>query len=173
MSFSFLKVKLKHLEPIITDLWGPDYLNKKKFPLKTKYGEIQETSIHISHDGYDCDGPQSYIYNFAILFKDRVRNYHREYWFHGKDREPFTYLCEGFFDDESNKQFKQDDDYIMINVIDPESKNITANETEPDEKNDEDKYTDSYLEYMERWGKEDEEEDNISSTITYPVDWDI
>jgi hypothetical protein len=53
--------------------------------------------IKVSHDGYDCDGPQSNLYDLTVTYLDKNNNikkdsWHREYWFHGKDAELFSLL---------------------------------------------------------------------------------
>jgi len=52
--------------------------------------EIVETK----HDGYDDEGPDSNLYNLHIFIKRDGKYYeqlfHREYWYHGKDDEPYV-----------------------------------------------------------------------------------
>ena len=52
---------------------------------------IKEIKINISHDGYDCDGPQSNLYDLFILHEKNNKRYlsewHREQWFRGSDED--------------------------------------------------------------------------------------
>lgn len=50
--------------------------------------------VEIKHDGYDEMGPESNLYDLHLFIK-RDGNYyeqlfHREYWYHGKDDEPYV-----------------------------------------------------------------------------------
>ena len=50
-----------------------------------------DTKLSLHHDGYDCYGPESNIYNFTVLFikdfKIFYQIFHREYWFDGNYEE--------------------------------------------------------------------------------------
>ena len=67
--------------------------------LDTYFGDdckVISTSTKIEHDGYDAYGPESNLYDFAVLFlkDDKIyyTEFHREYWFHGEDDEEYR-LC--------------------------------------------------------------------------------
>lgn len=45
----------------------------------------------LSHDGYDCDGPESDIWTLFIYDVNNrlIKQYGREYWFRGDDNEEY------------------------------------------------------------------------------------
>jgi len=129
MSFTFKETKLKHLENVIEDLWGAEYLDKKKFPLMTKYGEIQGTYLNISHDGYDRDGPQSNLYDFTVWCENKNQHYHREYWFHGKDREQFYLQYSSQNDNDNNSYCEKKEEFRFITEQDDTSDNDEEDDT--------------------------------------------
>ena len=61
--------------------------------LKKDYKNISfETQI--DHDGFDADGPQSYLYDLIATWsfngKTHKDVWHREYWFEGEDNKPYV-----------------------------------------------------------------------------------
>ena len=64
--------------------------------------QIISTSTKIDHDGYDRYGPESNLYDFAVLFlkNDKIyyTEFHREYWFHGEDDEEYGLVSNDMFD---------------------------------------------------------------------------
>jgi len=64
--------------------------------------KIISTSTKIDHDGYDRYGPESNLYDFAVLFlkDDKIyyTEFHREYWFHGEDDEEYGLVSNDMFD---------------------------------------------------------------------------
>ena len=56
---------------------------------------IKDINIDVSHDGYDCYGPKSYLYDMYILHQDNDKLYlskwHRENWFTGLEEEKYYY----------------------------------------------------------------------------------
>ena len=62
---------------------------------------IITTSTNIDHDGYDSFGPESNLYDFAVLFlkdgKIYYSEFHREYWFHGEDDEEYGLVNNDMF----------------------------------------------------------------------------
>lgn len=63
--------------------------------------QIISTTNKISHDGYDEWGPESNLYDYYLLFVDNNKIYcaefHREYWFHGKDDEEYYLVKNNIF----------------------------------------------------------------------------
>ena len=55
--------------------------------------QVISTNTKLDHDGYDRFGPESNLYDFAVLFlkngKIYYTEFHREYWFHGEDDEEY------------------------------------------------------------------------------------
>ena len=72
---------------------GKNYLSSKEF---------------LSHDGYDRFGPQSNLYDFAVLIerdgKILMEVFHREYWFHGEDDEAFYPFGKDIFSKDISKR---------------------------------------------------------------------
>ena len=67
-------------------------LNKSSnisFNMKNK--EIIFIKYKLSHDGYDCYGPQSNIYDINIIIKENndyiLYNYHKEDWYSSCDND--------------------------------------------------------------------------------------
>ena len=68
---------------ILNTLMSKKYINKKIINIKTK----------LDHDGYDQYGPESNLYDLYVYYQKGYNmyydNYHREYWYHGEDNEPY------------------------------------------------------------------------------------
>lgn len=85
--------------------------------------EIISTSTKIEHDGYDAYGPESNLYDFAVLFlKDNkiyYAEFHREYWFCGEDDEEYR-LCysKDIFDRCISDELKNEGYYSSKDVLD-------------------------------------------------------
>jgi len=52
----------------------------------------------LDHDGFDELGPQSNLWDLYYIFIGEseestvVHHFHREYWFHGPDNEPYKFI---------------------------------------------------------------------------------
>ncbi len=70
-------------------------LSKQALEIVETFGKdkILDAWEKLGHDGYDDIGPKSDIWDLYIVDSDKViHEYHREYWFHGEDNEPYTKL---------------------------------------------------------------------------------
>lgn len=76
----------------------------------------------LSHDGYDADGPESDIWTL-LVFRKGVSGwvadvYHREYWYHGKDTDPYELHDTGRSLDEVLKCLGSRDQEIVQRTLD-------------------------------------------------------
>ena len=65
------------------------------------YDMIISSKVITSHDGYDEYGPESNLYDYYVLFNNNNKiyfvNFHREYWFRGKDDDEYFLYQDNIF----------------------------------------------------------------------------
>jgi hypothetical protein len=80
-------------------IFKPDKHFYKTLLLHYKNKQVVRFSLYVDHDGYDMYGPKSNLYKLIVYYFDTnsiVKKdwWHREYWFFGKDDEPFVLIKE-------------------------------------------------------------------------------
>ena len=69
--------------------------------IKYNIDNIISTNLIISHDGCGQFGPESNIYDYNVLFINNNKiyyvNFHREYWYRGKDDEEYEVYDNNIF----------------------------------------------------------------------------
>ena len=95
--------------------------------LKKIYNNIK-FKVDTDFDGCDSFGPESYLYDLIVTWKQNGIEYkdvwHREYWFHGEDNDPFVINDNSYYNDIPDQNSKS-----LIDVVWNEARNASKNYT--------------------------------------------
>jgi hypothetical protein len=84
IDFEFLDDECEYIDNMV-ELYWPNTTDKS---INTAMGNIVSMIYELGHDGFDSEGPESYLHDITITFESGYQNHwHREYWFSGEDDE--------------------------------------------------------------------------------------